>query len=228
MLTFVNSSVSQGYSITVHLEPSTLSKLKNSGYKLYVLKAIKSYNRSGKSLVWSKIEQYHRKIKINWDESVSIYIMSKDTVTGIQSMDSKPLEQNQYVLVQNGIISTMISKKKSNRLSIFNSDTQEYFWGIENNIGHGKNAPVCEFKLYGKTTDFVMLEQFIFLMFSSEDLDIGEALLHNNNTGVLIGLDATHHVNLYYYVNKGWDWGGYSWGKIIQPYSTLSDYLIVR
>jgi hypothetical protein len=217
------------YSITIGMSVATVTGLMQSGYSLCAFKAVQSANRAALPVVWSMSQNLANTVVLAWTGQYQAYISTtqtgaNDTIVAMSLID---IELGQTANVDKNGVLTVTNQGTERAISIDNGSSQQWTAGIAQPCGGGP-SPFVALPLYGNFLEVMAPVEKILLMFIAGSVSVGTIIRSSRSRGLLVDFTGATSRNLTFDINKGWDWGGASWGTAVSPQTDLSSILITR
>ena len=217
------------YGIDIDMPPATVQALQSGNYSLYAFKAVKFAQWGAAPLVWSRQGpgQYSTRTQVAWEARYFAYsstsgIIPNGKVTASASLE---VQLGQTVAVRDGGYLSVSWQGPPQAISFNNGPYGEFTCGISQLAGGSAN-PVCAFPMMRHTSSFITPVEKVLLMFSAMTADTGTVIERSPGPGVLVDLTGSNKRAVSYDINKGWAWGGSSWGRGIAANESLGQLLI--
>jgi hypothetical protein len=222
-------TVSLEKTVYISMSDTTLSQLKKSGYKLFVLRAVQSYDR-GKPLVFLVIEDYLEITPVIISNRYKTFISSNQWKSGEVIFPGivRPIEAGQIMQIDNEGCCKVYNNGVPFLFSIKNNGEKRWICGILSADNDQKDSPFCAFILYGGMVNISKPIDKIFLMLSTENLKAGSIIERSMGPGILIDLSSKDVYNVSYTINIGWSSSEMSFVRLIPPLSFLAPVLIYK
>jgi hypothetical protein len=215
------------YQVTINMTKETVTGLLAAGYKLYGFKAVQSTNTSGVPVVWFSTQQFSAETLVGWEEQYQAYTSNSQIIPGGEVVASfaAPITLGQTLNVQAGGVGDVVQGGPSTAISINNEVQTKFACGISE-LQNGSYNALCAFPLFGLNEDVIAPIEKVFFMFSTQPVNTGTVVEQSYSTGLMIDLTADNQRTVAYDLNKGWDWGGFSWAQQYPPNSDMVPLLI--
>lgn len=226
-----NALEGANYKLHFTMNQTTLDALQ--GWNLVVFKGVKapgSKPDSSAPLAWIVSDSFGLGTTIAWNEEYSAYTSTNQIVPNgvITATNPAAIDIGEtYNVTQSGA-GDVARSGQQNAISIHNLSDRQFTCGIaQTPAGSSDAQAICAFTLYGGTIDVIIPEEKVFMMFVSHTVDTGTVFENSVSRGLFIDLTGVEgRDGVTYDVNKGWDWGGFSWAKQIPASSDLVPLLI--
>jgi len=145
------------FNVTIKMSEETVTKLRDSRFKLFGFKAVAVSLEGGVPLVWFKSENYLANTQVSWKEQFQGYISSQTspaagTVIYASCVNNK-VDLGQTMNVdRNGNCSETTTAGTPGAISILNKGKLEWTCGI-NQMVNGSPQALCAIPLYGGNLD---------------------------------------------------------------------------
>lgn len=217
------------YEIDVTMSPDTVTALVQGNYNLYAFKAVQATQGGGAPLVWFQLppDDYSTRTQVVWEVQYQAYtsrskIIPNGKVTASFSTD---IDLGQTLNVAAGGTGDVTTGGPKQAVSVNNTTTTQFTCGISQRAG-GSTNPMCAFPLYGQHLDVMAPIEKVLLIFSTTPVNTGTVIEQAYSPGVLIDLTSSNERTVNYDINKGWSWGGFSWGRGVAAKESLVPLLI--
>ncbi len=217
----------QPYSVDITLSPETVTALNGGTYYLYGFKAVQATQGGGKPLVWFKTEAYSANTNVAWTEDYEAYTSRNSIITNgeITASFSTPANLGETLQVQPGGVGPVVAGGPDTAISILNTTDDQFTCGISERQD-GVAKPMCAFPLYGNQMDVIAPIEKVLFMFSTKPVNTGTVVEQAYSSSILIDLTSSNNRAVSFDINKGWDWGGFNWGRALAPDVNLVPLLI--
>lgn len=216
------------YEIDIKMSPDTVTKLDDGKYSLYAFKAVQATQSGGAPLVWFQLNSYSTETNLVWSVQYQAYTSTNTIVSNgeVSASFSVDIDLGQVLNVQEGGIGDVTTNGTAQAISVYNKTDGQFTCGIAQLAADGQTNPLCAFPLYGNQLDVIAPIEKVLLMFSTEAVNTGTVIEQTYSVGVLIDLTSANRRSVSYDINKGWSWGGFSWGLQVPPNQLLAPLLI--
>lgn len=240
------------FSVTVQLDPSTLTDLTDQGESLYVFHGVTTSGGGGLPVVWAKVPVSGPSVVVPWPETYDGYgstaaLVDGGNVLSGYSFDSLPAGQLMKIGANGTVSGVSAGGVPPTQLWIESTVATAYVCGIGPQIVARPLSPCCAFPLPGLGLQTFEPLIRVLLAFSSADLAVGtivtgsfpatpptahSAALINQlavySQNLVIDLDpGTPDVTVSYSSDAGWSWDGPLKARAVSSTDPLSPYLIV-
>ncbi|MXS85907.1 hypothetical protein ABO04_08305 [Nitrosomonas sp. HPC101] len=210
------------------MNEETVRGLEKGGFFLYAFKGVQSTQKGGAPTVWFKTETFSASTEITWTEQYQAYSSTSELVPNGQIKASAAydvmLGQTFNITSDKGI-GEVVQDGTSGAISILNQTQTQFTSGISQKV-EGKDSPLCAFPQYGNNLNIMAPIQKVLLMFATNTLNTGTVIYKAYSPGGLFDLTGETSREVSYDINKGWSWGGSTWGQIIPANADLVPLLI--
>lgn len=220
------------YQVTIAMAQPTVEALANSGYYLYVFKAIGGSDKAGLPLVWFRTQHYALNTVIQWEEQYFAYTSFTPLAspTPISIGASYSIAPGQILNVQTQGLGVINDGDQPGALEIDNETMSPFTCGISqpHHIAGDEDAPtpICAFPLYGLHSQIFTPVAKVLLLFATDSVAPGTPVETAFSAGVLIDLADANARAVSYDINKGWSWGSSVWAKPVADQTPLHPLLI--
>ncbi|MEZ4471342.1 MAG: hypothetical protein R3F60_11185 [bacterium] len=216
------------YSIEISLPQATVDALVTGKYQLYAFKGVQTTVGGGAPVVWFKSSAFSLTTQIVWEEQYQAYTSMSAIIPSGQINASAAYDADlaQILTVTSTAgTGTVGDGGTPGAISILNNTTSPFTCGISQVVA-GQASPLCAFPLYGNGLDVMAPIEKVLLMFATDSINTGTVIYKAYSQGILIDLTGVTDRDVSFDINKGWSWGGYSWGQGVAPNADLVPLLI--
>jgi hypothetical protein len=215
--------------ITVQMDDTTINALVNSGFSLYVMKAVKTDLKSGYALVWIKITAFSQNTLVQWKDEYLAYSTQQTTINNNQVVAG----QNVYAINLGQTLS--ISKPSgtgevyndgiANTIAVSNKTTTQFSCGIGQNT-YGKGNCLCVVPLYGGMIDLFGLVDSVLLTIEATQREINSAIAQSTAPSLMVNMDGGTARTVTYHINTNWAGNQEGWCTQIAAGTNLTPWLL--
>jgi hypothetical protein len=217
------------YEIDVTMSPDTVTALVEGNFNLYAFKAVQATQGGGAPLVWFQLppEDYSTRTQVVWEVQYQAYTSRSKIIPNgkVTASFSTNIDLGQTLNVVAGGTGDVTKGGPRQAVSVNNTTTTQFTCGISQRAGTATN-PMCAFPLYGQHLDVIAPIEKVLLMFSTKPVNTGTVIEQAYSPGVLVDLTSSNERTVSYDINKGWSWGGFSWGRGVAASESLVPLLI--
>lgn len=221
------------YQVTVSMAGPTVTALLESGYHLYVFKAISASDTAGRPLVWFWTQHYSQNTVLEWEEQYSAYTSFTPIAppAPISVGASYAIAPGQVLDFQMEGVGVVTNQGQPGVLEIDNQTTSPSTCGIAqpHHVAGDVNAstPICALPLYGKHSQSFTPVAKVLLFFATAPVTPGTPVETALGASVLIDLTDAKARSVSYDINDGWSWGNSIWASPVADQAPLAPLLIV-
>lgn len=220
------------YSLSINIDGTSLQKLHDNLFNLYIFKGSIADNGTGEPLVWQRYNHtdYEDGSTLGWNEVFSAFISTEKIAENVTfySKTAKPISFSQKMLVdKNGNVSVGSNGQPGCIEIQSENPTVDYTCGICQQDRNGNMLPMCAFPLVTNTEDTIIPIEKIALYFATETIDTGSVKEFAKGNGIVIDLTDLKNRTVEFSFGDGWrttDSG--TPGKTFEPDAKLSSLLI--
>ena len=229
LLAFLHGVSATTYSLTIKMDPISLTRMKEEGFNLYVFKGVKA-KITVSPTVWFADHNFLESTTATWTENYKSYISKKEFKAGaiISSITSASMNAGQLASIDATGYGTLTVTNNpsipSNTYGILNQATQSFTVGLSQ-VNNGIESTICAASLYGNDLANIIPIERVFVMFATEWHNTGTVLTQTTSSGMLIDMTEHTSVTINYDYNKAWDAGGASYTQIIPPLTDFASFL---
>jgi hypothetical protein len=222
-----DGSVGTEYTVTISLDETTINDLVTGNFKLYGFKAVQTSQGGGAPLVWFATQNFMAETVVDWEEHYQAFTSLSQIISGGKIVASSPYDitLDQTLNVAANGVGTVVEGGTPLAISINNTTNTQFTCGVSEMQG-GSPLPLCAFPLFGNSLDVIAPIEKVLFMFSTVPVNTGTVIEQAYSQGILIDLTGDNQRSVSYNINKGWDWGGFSWGQAIPANANLVPLLI--
>jgi hypothetical protein len=219
--------MSTNYQITIQLHDETMQALVEGGFALFAFQPVQASAAGGQPVLWLDSKALAQNIMLSWSPAYSAYIsQSRIVVNGTISVTAKaPIAFGQVLEVQQDGTVQVTGGGPSDAISILNKTSTPYTCGVELQFAEG-TPPIAAFPLYGNSLDAVAPLPQLLLLFETYPAQAGQILGRTLAQGLLVDFADGGQRTVSFDINKGWSWGGASWGQVVNANTPLDRTLI--
>lgn len=210
--------------IQIAVDATTLTALRDLGYALYVLRAVDTNNAGAKALVlWAATEISNQNtiaLTSSLQASVTISGSMIDT-----SIAASVVLGDVFTYVSGGE-PTVTPGGNPRGVTVLNGTTDPLSAGLGTGMDGGSPMPFVSAPLYGLGGDIFAPRDSYLVTFSTAGLGRGSVLNTSMSQSLLIDLTGLNQVAASFDINKGWNYGGASWGQVLAAGANLQKTLI--
>jgi hypothetical protein len=202
------------FTVTIQMLPDTLEGLILSDFSLFAYGAVQCSDRAAQPLVWMTTQQLSEATRVTGAAQFAAYTAPGATASrAVVPGFSVPIALDQTLTVQDRSgTGTVTEGGDSGAITIFNDTTTPLECGISQVI-QGATAPVCVMPLHGDNGQMILPVPSILLLFSTESAVEGTIAGNASGAGVLLDLGSEPNPTVSFDINRGWSWGGATWGR---------------
>ncbi|HLM69063.1 MAG TPA: hypothetical protein VK358_16100, partial [Longimicrobium sp.] len=203
-------------SITIQMEPATLTALTESGYSLLAFAAVQVSDAEAQPLVWFTTQSYLETTQVQYGAGYQAFTAAFAVpASPVAPGFSTTIAPGQELLVQTSFGTGLVTENGwQGALAIANQTTTPFQCGISEPVG-GAFAPVCLLPLHGYNGQLIVPLPSILLMFSTGAPGAGTPLARATGPGVLLDVGTEPAPQVSYDIDQGWDWGQAAWGQAV-------------
>jgi hypothetical protein len=218
------------YEIDITMSPATVTALVDGNFNLYGFKAVQTTQGGGAPLVWFQLPRndYSTLTQVIWSVQYQAYTSRSKIIPNgkVTASFSTEIDLGQTLSVVDGGTGDVTKGGPKQAVSISNTTTTQFTCGISQRAADGSTNPMCAFPLYGQHLDVIAPIEKVLLIFSTTPVNTGTVIEQAYSPGVLVDLTSSNERTVAYDINKGWSWGGYSWGRAVAATEALVPLLI--
>ncbi|GAA2395950.1 hypothetical protein GCM10010420_21890 [Streptomyces glaucosporus] len=202
------------YSIDLTMSGDTVRALHDSGFKLFMFKAVESAMGGGRPTVWASTANYSPDTSLNWVEKYYAYASMHAIENGVDftGSDHSQIDLGQVLEVEeNAVVSVSNQGGTAGAVTIHNRTKTRFSCGLSqpNPLGSTKPpTPICAFPLFGSSRDLITPVEKVALVFATSPHNDGTVIESAIGPAVLVDLTGTGHADLSYDADSGWSWAG--------------------
>ncbi|MEJ2814133.1 hypothetical protein [Caulobacter sp. CCG-8] len=206
--------------IQIAVDPTTLAALKDLGYALYALRAIDTNNAGAKALVWAAVGDFLSQTTLAIPSTLQAHVTTSGSVIDV-SVGADVVLGDVFTYVAGGP-PTVTPGGNPRGVTVLNGTTDPLTAGL----GAGPTTPFVSAPLYGLGGDIFAPKDSFLVTFSTAGLGPGAVLNTSSSQSLLIDMTGQAQVAVSFDINKGWNYGGASWGRTVPAGANLQKTLI--
>lgn len=223
-------TMASSYTIDIALTGETIQALQQYRYRLYGFRVVEG-TTNARPLVWFETDTFEPNTTIRWTEEFQAYTSRSAIIPRgeINASASYPIQPGQVLQVTNpmGIGEVSGEGGRADAICVVNITETRLTCGLSQTRPDGSLGPICAFTLLGNNMDEMIPIPKVFLMFSSQPVNIGAVLEQAYGPGVLIDLTGASTRSVRYDADAGWSWDGQAgWATSYPPNQALVPLLI--
>lgn len=216
--------------LTINLDPATLSALQASGFHLYAFLPMASSNKSGVPLVWLRIDSYLETIPITYTSTALTAYISTSPIAANQAVAvgaSTPVAAGQTVYVASGGALNATSGAPTGDIYLSNDAGMPYTGGLT--VAYQSAVtPCCGFALYPSISVTLAPLDAIFVMWATSTYDPAVYMAQCLGPGLFVQFAGNAQRSVTYDITQGWGAGGATWATAVPAGANLVQTLIVN
>ena len=198
------------YKITIDLDSTTLSALKDGGFSMHAFKGVKTSAPGSNALptLWFQQDRFASKVDISWKDTFGGYFSATDikenAVIDISTSSAMTLGDI-LTLLDNG--DNSLSTGGVPTAYNFKSDkTETWTCGLTVSAKGTEATPICAFPQYGAAANVLMPYDKVLLLFTQEQQDTGSVLQTAVTMSISIIMSPqVPEISVAFDINTGWD-----------------------
>jgi len=224
------------FQVVIRMSESTVTRLARTGFSLYAFRAVQDTGKSSRPLIWFRTRGYSTTTPVSWTNQYHAYTSSGPITRGgcVTPGFSVDLAPGQTLRVRAGRIGDVLWEGPPTGLSLLNTTAERFTCGLSQ-VMEGTARPFWACPLDGNHLATVAPLDKVLLLFSTLDLAPGTIVEHFHDAGapagvwgpgVRIDLTQGREREVGYDLDRGWDWGGFTWAQQVAPNANLVPWLI--
>jgi hypothetical protein len=179
-------------------------------------------------LVWFQSQTFLANTQVNWTDQYQAYISSSQIIPNgtIAVANAIEIGIGQTATVDPNGNLTVNTQGPPSAISFVNQSPNQWTNGIAQVVLGQALSPVVALPLYGSMMNLIAPIETVLLTIASARISTGTMLSQSPAAGVLIDLTSASSRTVNFDINYGWNWGGGSWGTLVQAGADLAPILI--
>lgn len=210
--------------IQVAVDATTLTALRDLGYALYVLRAVDTNNAGAKPLVMVAVTEVMNHTAIALPSTLQAFVTVSGSVIDVSV--SASVELGDVFTYVSGGAPTVTPGGNPKGVTVLNGTTDPLTAGLGAGPAGGPLMPFVSAPLYGLGGDIFAPKDSFLVTFSTAGLSSGAVLNASMSQSLLIDMADQTQVAVGFDINKGWNYGGASWGQVVPAGASLQKALV--
>ncbi len=210
--------------IQITVDETSLVALKDLGYALYVLRAVDTNNAGAKALVMFVVTEVLGQTTITFTPTLQATVTTSGSLVDI-SVGAQVVLGDVFTYVSGGP-PTVTPGGNPRGVTVLNGTTDPLTAELGAGPEGGPPMPFVSAPLYGLGGDIFAPKDSYLVTFSTAGLGAGAVLNTSMSQSLLANLAEQAQVAASFDINKGWNYGGASWGQVVPAGANLQKTLI--
>ena len=198
------------YTVSIDLDSSTLTALKNGGFSMHAFKGVKTSSPGSSALptLWFQQDRFSSTVDISWADTFGGYFSATDikenAVVKISTEDLMNL--GDILTLQENGGSAKTSGGVSTAYNFKSDKTETWTCGLTTSAKGGEATPICAFPQYGAVANVLMPYDKVLLLFTQEQQDTGSVLQTAVSSSISIIMSPqVPDIGVAFDINTGWN-----------------------
>jgi hypothetical protein len=215
------------YRLDIHFSAETAKALVSGNFSLLALQTCQSTIDGGQPVLWLKSRftvSSATELVVVFSDDFGAYISASPIVPGgaIVVAAQSTIHYDQTMRVQAGGAVAISHDGPENGLSILNETTAPWTCGPANPV-----KAVAAFPLYGLMMNSFAMVPRLMVAITPNPAYVEQSVLPSIDAdGFLADFAGVTERDVTFDINKGWDWGGATWGQTVPRNTPLASVLI--